>query len=234
MSWFSAARPGTKAPGSPRAARPEEKAGGPAATHQSLGFKTLLRGLRPEASHSLLDLGPALGANVEFFNSRLACRMRIADFYRSYAGRGMAADGDDDAFRAAVRDILAFSSGETFDAVLVWDLFDYLRRPQIGALMEHVTPALRPGALLFLSLSYGKQIPAAPLTFRIVDEQTLRYGAAGEPQRPCPRYKLPDLERQMPGFAVEASFLLRNGMQEYVLVYQPSGSAPGASGGGPS
>ena len=232
MSWFSATGPRA---GPPRTARSEEKAAVAAATiHQSLGFKALLRGLRPEASHSLLDLGPALGANVEFFNSRLACRMRIADFYRSYAGRGLTADDDEAAFGAAVRDILAFSPGETFDAVLAWDLFDYLRRPQIGALMGHVTTALRPGALLFLSLCYGKQIPAAPLTFRIVDEQTLRYGAAGESQRPCPRYKLPDLERQMPGFAVEASFLLRNGMQEYVLVYQDGGSAAGASGGGPA
>jgi hypothetical protein len=219
MSWFSAAR--TRAappPGVPVPSSPEGIAGPASVAHGSLGFQALGRGL-PEQP-SILDLGPAIGANVRFFTDR-ARQLRIADLYATLLGAGSWPPPDAERLDQAMATALPFSEGERFDAVLAWDLFNYFRMDEIGAVMRRIRPFAAPGARLFALISFHKEIPGRPVTFRIQDEKTLIYGDSGGVSRPCPRYKLPDLERRMPGFAVEHSFLLRNGMQEYVLALKP-------------
>ena len=220
MSWFSAARRRAATPpsGVPIPSSPEGVAAPAAVAHGSLGFQALRKGL-PEQP-SILDLGPAIGANVRFFTDR-ARQLRIADLYATLLGSGVWPPEDAERLDDAMARALPFSEGERYDAVLAWDLFNYFRMDEIGALMRRIRPFAAPGARLFTMVSFSKEIPARPITFRIQDEKTLIYGEAGGVNRPCPRYKLPDLERRMPGFAVEHSFLLRNGMQEYVLALKP-------------
>ena len=56
----------------------------------------------------------------------------------------------------------------------------------------------------------------------LADDEHLIYESTGSGRRPCPRHKQPDLERSMPGFRIDSSYLLRNGMQEYLWVYKGS------------
>jgi hypothetical protein len=212
VSWFSGLRssqPVTQRPAS--------------SGHRSPALKGLLEGLRPGTRRSVLDLGPPLGPNIELL-SRFGCRVRIADFYRSLAGEPVT-HREPEAFGSLVGRLLPLDRDERFDIVLVWDVFNYLRPDQISSLMARLAPACRLRAMVFALMSTRRQIPAAPLCYRILDHETLRYEGSLEAVRPCPRYAQPDLTRMMPGFRVEGSFLLRNGLQEYLFARGKGGAA---------
>jgi hypothetical protein len=50
-----------------------------------------------------------------------------------------------------------------------------------------------------------------------VDRDIVACEGPAHPQRPCPRHAPTLLARLMPDYSVEASFLMRNGIQEYVF-----------------
>ena len=74
------------------------------------------------------------------------------------------------------------------------------------------------GALLFALISYHKTIPAQPYRFRIKDEQHLIYERRTGADRPSPRLAPAEVTGLLKGFRVDRSFLLKHGIQEYLLV----------------
>ncbi|MGH9465113.1 MAG: methyltransferase domain-containing protein, partial [Thermoanaerobaculia bacterium] len=193
---------------------------GPAGRH-SLALRPLLRRLGTDRKACVLDLGPASGANVAFF-SRRPCTLHIADLYRALrSDSGLPRDA------AELDSALAPQLPEgPFDLVLAWDLLDYFDRAQLEVLGRHLAERCRPSALVFAIVSYLHQIPDRPHRFEILDEESLVYGDASGLSRPSPGYREPELVRLLPGFAVEASYLLRHGVQEYVLARRPETAPP--------
>jgi hypothetical protein len=64
-----------------------------------------------------------------------------------------------------------------------------------------------------------REMPGRPQTFHIVSSDRLLYKTSGGfSVRPCPAYKEPDLLRLMPQFKIKSTYLLRNGVQEYLLI----------------
>lgn len=183
--------------------------------HRSQALRTLLDGLRPGSRHAVLDLGPPLASNVKFL-SALSCRVRIADLHRSLSAESLESRRPE-AIAALFERLLPLAPDERFDALLAWDVLDYLRPDQVSSLMARLTPACRPEALALVLVSTRHQIPAKPPLYRIVDRETLAYDGPLQPVRACPRYTQGDLVRMMPGFSVRRSLLLRNGIQEYLL-----------------
>jgi hypothetical protein len=88
--------------------------------------------------------------------------------------------------------------------------------------MERVTPRLRPGAQMMLLVSMRQHVPAVPVRYKIVERDWLDAEKLGrdsglELTRTGPRYRQADLAVMMPGLTVRRCYLLRNGMQEYLL-----------------
>jgi hypothetical protein len=192
----------------------------------------MLDTLRPDYRYSVLDLGPPVGSNVEFF-SAWSCRVRIADFHRSLNAESPESR-EPEAFGQLLERLLPLGAEERFDILLAWDVFNYLRPDQISALMVRFASVCRPRALVLALVSTRPQIPAAPLRYRIVDRENLACEGVADPVRPCPRYVQPDLARMMTRFVVKSSYLLRSGIQEYLFVSVSGdvlpGSALGAAG----
>ena len=201
MAWFS----GTRAPAG----------AAPPTGHRSLALKELLEGLRPGSRHSVLDLGPSVAANIRLL-AALSCRVRIADVVGSMA-RESVESRRPEAMPALLERLLPLAPDERFDAVLAWDVFDYLRPDQVSCLSDRIGPACRPEAPVLVFLSTRRTIPATPLRYRIVDRENVAHEGPREPSRPCPRYGQHDLRRMMPAFSVRRSFLLRTGIQEFLL-----------------
>jgi hypothetical protein len=155
---------------------------------------------------AVLDLGPARPENVAFF-ARLPCRLHVEDLYRTLAGRRGAGLPDD---------ILQLPLETRLDAVLAWDLFDYLDADLLRALAPRLADLCRPGALLFALVSYLGTIPDRPLDFRLGDGDLLLYGPSPR-RRPGPRHAARELEKLLAGFQFQSSYLLRNGYQEFLL-----------------
>jgi len=192
-----------------------------AGEHRSPGFAALCSQLRPGGDAAVLDLGPASGANVAFF-SEMGCRLHVSDLYRSLQDGAPRPAGDTQGFARACRELLPETDGSTFDYVLAWDLLNYLAPDEIEVLARYLTALCHPGTDLFTMISIRHQIPVRPLGYQILSQNELRYGEPARVLRDSPEYKEPTLLRLLPGFLVQRCFLLRNGMQEYLLRYSPS------------
>ena len=175
----------------------------------------MLDSLPPESRHSVLDLGPPLAGNIKIL-AGLSCRVRIADLHRSLSAESIESR-QPEAMGALLERLLPLEPDERFDALFAWDVLDYLRPDQVSSLMARLTPACRPGALALLMVSTRRQIPARPARYRIVTRDTLSCDEPLPPLLASPLYTQLDLARMLPGFSVRRSFLLRNGIQEYLL-----------------
>jgi hypothetical protein len=254
MSWFSSRDAGSRE----RPDKRQDKDRGSATAtpsgpqnHRSLGLASLLAGFSGRQRLQVLDLGQAVGGNVEFL-SRFGCKLYIQDLYPALVplkaamatlpapGAATVATID----RAAVREaretweprpipeggepdesglsgrfdrLLAFPEDTRFDAVLIWDLINYLERREVAALARQLARFCRPGAIMFALISILKQIPAEPMRFRILDHETLAYEPRTAATRPCPRYAPAELNELLRGFRLDRSFLMRHGIQEYLF-----------------
>lgn len=211
MSWFRARRPAAPvAAPAAGAAEPE--------VHPSLALSALLDEIKPDRTLRLLDLGPAVGANISFWSERLPCSVQVADLYRSLSEVPPGAD-EDAAIAAALP---ADRPGEPpIDLVLAWDLLDYLDRDRIRALSMALAARCRPGARWFAMLRIGKEIPSEPGNYLIRPDASLVYRFDSPHTRPGPRYRPAEIEASTPGFHADRNYLLRHGVQEYVLVRDP-------------
>lgn len=177
----------------------------------------------------MLDLGPAIGRNVQYLG-RFAPKIHIADLFATLKGFEARRDPDQSRFGKILDRDLPPPGGPPIDLIFAWDLFNYLERPLLTLLSERLSGLCRRESLLLALIANKPQIPDSPTRFLIIDADTLRYESKSRSIRQAPQYKEPDLDRLMPSFEVETSFLLRNGIQEYVMARR--GPSPYPSSGG--
>lgn len=109
-------------------------------------FPKFLSAMSHQERPALLDLGPVVGSNVEFFGERLSCKLYIEDLYldiESAARRGVRAG-----LEATLLSRLALGD-QSVDGILCWDIFDFLDRPAGLALAAHLATLLRTGGVLY-------------------------------------------------------------------------------------
>jgi hypothetical protein len=180
-----------------------------------MGFALIAEHLRRLDRPRILDLGAPVGANLDFF-SGLRAKLFVEDLAQSSALGANPAGPDGDDVTAALQDY-----GDTrFHVVLAWDLFNYMQFHALTALIAHLSRYCEPDALLFGLVCVRGSIADRPTRFQIRGEQDLAYVLESGGRRRCPQHGIAELLRCLPQFVVERTFLLRNGMQEYVFRYQ--------------
>ena len=189
----------------------------PTETYKSLALKALLEQLLGDWRYSILDLGSAVGANVAFL-SQFASTIRVEDLYRTLNAARFFDHGEEPVEESAFERLVSIPRETRFDIILGWDLINYFRRDELAPLIRYIGRFCRPGSFLFAISSTLKEIPATPTNFKIQDAETLMYEPGAARMRLCPRYVPRDLGLLMSGFHVRNSYLLRNGMQEYLFM----------------
>lgn len=184
--------------------------------YKSLALNALVGQLREDRKYNILDLGPAFGANVAFL-SQFACKLHIADLYQSLTSTPLLPKQDDVLPQPDFERLLPYQKGTRFDIILAWDLLNYIQGNHIESLAHHLAGFCHTRTLMLTFISTQKQIPDEPTKFRIVDQQHLSYEVCTAAMRHCPRYNSLELKKRVPGFTINSSFLLKNGMQEYLL-----------------
>jgi len=187
--------------------------------HKSLGLSALLEPVRGDRILSILDLGPALKANVRFW-SQFSCRLHILDFYRSYREWKAAVVPKEESEEAGFSAMLPFSDKMVFDIILAWDLFNYFDLRQLEALVQRLSRWCRSGTRLFTLTSSLPNISALPTIFKIVNREHIMYEISTQDTRPCPRHEPREIAKLMARFTVASSFLLHHGIREYVFVFK--------------
>jgi hypothetical protein len=183
-----------------------------------MALAALFAGLVPESRMRVLDLGPAVGANVEFLAGRFLCQLQVGDLYRSLASEAARFADPESDLADLFATALPAPPGKGFDLVFAWDLLDYLTKPQIRALAAVLAERCRDGARLFAMLSTAKEIPQTPGTYLFHGAESLLYRDRSRHTRPGPRYRPAEIDALTPGFTVDRTFLLRHGVQEYLLL----------------
>jgi hypothetical protein len=214
MGWFSSHGSRGRKEAPPALAGPEVH------VHKSLALAALLEGIRRDRKLHVLDLGAAVGSNIEFL-SGYNCRLHIGDLYGGLSARRPDQSDGDELGPEFFTELFAFPESTRFDIVFAWDLFDYLSRRELAHLIRQLRRFCGEGSTIFAMVSILKQMPAQPLRFRILDPERLAYEPRTALQRPAARYAPAELNDLLRGFHVARSFLLRHGIQEYLFVRDP-------------
>jgi len=180
-------------------------------------FATFLSLVFARAAAELVDLGPVIGANISFLGERIDCKIHVEDLF---------ADLDRHARQGALDRLPEFLGGRfalldaSVDAVLCWEIFDYLDAAAAGVLAGELRRVLRPGGALLGFFGAGGPDEMRYTKYVIEDESHLRssfYAAA------CRRRVLQnrDINNLFAGLELFDSVLRKSGVRE-VLFRKPA------------
>jgi len=210
MSWLRRSSAGAEA--LPEPAPPPEPP--PPAEHPAAGLREAVEHL-PRPGASVLDLGPALAANVAFFNG-IGARLRIADLDDAVDEAGLR-EVSAAVWERRVGELARFRDDERFDLVLAWDLPNYFGRERWPAVAALLIPRLTANGCLHLLARVGAEMPADPCRYRIVDAGTISEEVTAIETLPAPRFPHAEVEKLHPGLVAPRSHLGKHGVQEFLL-----------------
>ena len=189
--------------------------------HATKALARFLVGLRSRPAPVLLDLGPVVGPNVNFFGERLGCKIFVEDLSK---------DIDRHVRDNTLAELPGFLTKRfphepnSVDGVLCWDLFDYLDKKAAPLLAQQLTRLLRPGGVLLAFFSTIQPLPGARPVYTkhvVVDQASLQHrtyaGARGK-QHPLENR---DIQRMFEPLRISEQFLLQTHMRE-VLFRKPT------------
>jgi len=157
----------------------------PESTRVSNGLKELLWNLDGLERGALLDLGPAWQTTLNFFIER-GFRVSSEDILRAWKAflmeeearlrQDFAASESMEMTPTAratrfMQENLQYSRS-SFDAVLLWDLLDYLEQALVKQIVASLTELLRPGGVVF-AMFHSKK-PEGFARYRVMDSSTLQ------------------------------------------------------------
>jgi hypothetical protein len=192
-----------------------------APVHPSKVLARFVAGLSSQAQPVLLDLGPVVGPNVNFFGEELGCKIIVEDLFK---------DVERHLRNGVVDQLPAFLAkrfpreSSSIDGILCWDLFDYLERPSAQSLLNQLVRLLRPDGVLAAFFGTVAPRPGTPPEYTrhvVVDRANLQYRpypASRARQRPTPNREIQLLFEPL---RVEEQFLLKTNLRE-VLFRKPS------------
>jgi hypothetical protein len=199
--------------------------------HYGRALKELTGRLKKIAHPRLLDLGLTCGANIEFF-IRLGCKVHVDDYAAGLLSRPQPvppqakvaapeqsfSPGKKKPARPIVNIPAVDYQAGVFQAVLCWDLFDYLSGPEAEVLAAEVNrvTATR-GFLLALFGPARYTAPRRPRRFRILDDKSVR--AETVRGRDFLPHHLPnrDIAHLFADYEMGHTVLLKDGTREMLL-----------------
>ena len=220
----------SRLPGTPAAAggaaRPQEAH---ETTRVSNGLKEFLWNLDGLGRGTLLDLGPAWQTTLSFFIER-GFRVSSEDILRGW--KSFLAEEEarlrDHAEACATLDMTPSGratrflgenlqySRTSFDAVLLWDLLDYLEPTLVKQIVASLTELLRPGGVVF-ALFHSKK-PEGFQRYRVLDSNTLQVVATPAICAAQRVYQNREIQDLFGGYRTVKSFVGRDQLRETLFV----------------
>jgi SAM-dependent methyltransferase len=162
--------------GSGRHGADDEFVPGEKISRRSTGFSEFIRAISREEGLKILDLGSTSPANITFMTG-LGNKFHQEDVLRSASDKSLVISNGDGGTTIDVHryfdENLDFER-EEFDAVMFWDLADFLPEPLVKPLIERVHVAMKPGGILFALFHTKDAGPDAPFyRYNIAAKDTL-------------------------------------------------------------
>ena len=162
----------------------------------------------------LIDLGPVIGSNIAFMGERVGCKIHIEDLY---------ADLDRHALEGTLDRLPDFMAArfplgdESVDAVLCWDVFDYLNPDAGSALSGELIRMLRPGGALLGFFGARASDETRYTKYFIEDESRLRYRFYMGACRRIWVLNNRDIDALFAGLQISDSVLMKSGVREVLF-----------------
>ncbi|HKD84106.1 MAG TPA: class I SAM-dependent methyltransferase [Terriglobales bacterium] len=162
--------------GSRRQSADDDIVPGQKISRRSTGFGEFIRGISREENLKILDLGSTSPANITFMTG-LGHRFQQEDLLRLASDKSLVVPNGDGGSTIDVdrflRENLSFER-EEFDAVMFWDLADFLPEPLVKPVIERIQIAMKPGGTMLAFFHTKDAGPDAPFyRYNIVSKDTL-------------------------------------------------------------
>jgi len=177
--------------------------------------------VREEPGCNLVDLGTSSTDNCMIF-SRAGAKVFIDTSRKNLRSEVVLTN---DLRPADIDEVLAYCP-DSIDVLLFWNILDYLSLEAVDYLLRRISGVMRPGGLLYAMVSQQRYIPAHPAAIDIVGENRLHF-RHGPLVTEGPHYAPKQLEQRMPGFRIEKLYLMQNGVQEHLFLFQGEIPTPG-------
>jgi SAM-dependent methyltransferase len=182
--------------------------------HASKVLASFLSLLFARPAAEVVDLGPVTGSNVTFLGERVGCKIHVED---------LCADIDHHIKQDKFDQLPKFLSGRlsmtdaSIDAVLSWNIFDYLAPLAASALAQEIVRILRPGGVLLAFFGASASDDPRYIKYFIEDEAHLRHRFY--PSAWGGRWVLQnrDINIMFAGLEIRDSVLLRSGVREILF-----------------
>jgi hypothetical protein len=174
-------------------------------------FPRFLSALAPQPSAVLVDLGPVVGSNISFFGERLPCKIYVEDLFAEVERQ--AKRGEPEAIGAALASHLT-QEDESVDAILCWDLFDFLDKNAGQLLARKLVRMLKRNGALYGF--FGTTPVDLKYYSRYIVEGDDRFRVRTTPATPVRRHVLQnrDLTKMFDPLVVAESVLLKSSARE--------------------
>jgi hypothetical protein len=165
---------------------------------------------------TVLDLGSAIGNNVSCYSS-FACRIYIEELFSTILK--LREEGKKLSHLSA-DEIFPYSEETMLDFVLCWDVINYIDHEELKAFFEALSPHCHENTIVSLIIFTGKNISPFPSTYKIVPDEGLECIRSEKNSQNIPnfRYNKSKIKQQLSDFTRKRSLLLRNGMEEILLM----------------
>jgi hypothetical protein len=163
---------------------------------------------------TLLDLGSAVGSNVEYFGEQLGCKVFIEDIF---------ADIDRLQRENRLAELPVFletrlrQDPESVDGILCWDLFDFLDKPSARVVAEQLMRVLKTNGALFGFFATAHPAEVRLSKFIIADDNNLRQRRYSTPRMRQAVLQNRDIIKLFGRLRVSDSYLLRTQVREILF-----------------
>ena len=197
----------------------EKKTQSRAVVHNSLGLHALFQRLQDDVRYEILELGSVRQGNIEFW-IQFSNFIHVADLRSILPLPPLPPPPKDEPPERDWHQLLRLPEERRFDIILAWDLPNYLDLSDLSSLIAYLSRFCRPGTILFMLIFDNQKMREDIAAYRIVDESHLGYEIGGAKMRECPRHHAHTLTQMMRSFRSADSFRLRNGVIEYLFIYE--------------
>ena len=194
-------------------------------SYKSLAFSAVCRHESP-GGFSVLDLTSPTATTFttysQFFQ-RIFIENLFEDWQRSNWPES-AELGEDS--RVLSELMLPYAEGVTVDAIVCWDILNYLPAELLPLLADVLRRRCHAETNVVALFSTLMSIPATPFRFYLADSMEIRTESTSTDIRPSPRIAPGELPRLLPGFEIARQTLLKNGYYETLLKVRPGTAQP--------
>lgn len=177
--------------------------------HSSRVFDELVRTFEPGKRYRVLDLGRSFEQNVSFF-SPFSSQIHFEDFSSALVARGDTA--------TALEELRQLAHLKRFDLILCWDILSFLPTAQLQPFFEVLAQLSHSETRLSFIHFRGTQRALQPGNFKIINSRSLRYQITVETTPSANDSSVSQRLRIIaPYFVRERCYLLRHGVEEYLL-----------------